>query len=63
MSRSRGDRSRSSKNLMAPMTGRRLSSWMFSPPSVMARVEGLSRAPWQAGQGRSAMNSSILLRM
>ena len=45
------------------LTGMRLISWMFSPPTRTAKVDGLSRAPWQAGQGRSAMNSSILSRM
>ncbi len=32
-------------------------SWMFLPPIVTARVVGLSRAPPQAEQGTSRMNS------
>ena len=37
----------------------RVSSAMLSPPTVTARLVGLSRSPLQAGHGLSAMYSSI----
>jgi hypothetical protein len=39
-----------------------VSSWMLRPPTFTARLSGRSRAPWQAGQGRTDMYSSIRSR-
>ncbi len=38
-------------------------SQMLSPPTVTERLSGRRRAPWQAGQGRRAIRSSIRSRV
>ena len=37
-------------------------SWIDLSPTVTASTSGLSRAPWQTGQGRIDMYSSIRSR-
>ena len=45
-----------------PPRRQRVNSWIAVPPTSTARDSGRSRAPLQAGHGRSVMNSSIFSR-
>ena len=58
ISRSRSDSSTCSTNARVPRMDWRVSSQMFSPPTVTARVSGRRRAPLQARQGTSRMYCS-----
>ena len=56
---SREESERFSKKVRVLLMERAVTWWMLSPSTVTARISGFNRAPWQAGQGRVAMNCSI----
>ncbi len=62
MWRSVSVRSTSSSQRSAPRTLSPVSSWSAIPPTSTARDSGRSRAPLQAGHGRTLMYSSIFSR-
>ena len=53
------DSSSSFSQVRARRTESAQNSWIGVPATSTARDSGLRRAPWQSGQGRSVMNSSI----
>ena len=55
--------SRVSIQSRAPVADISVKSLIEIPPTVTARLSGLSRAPWQEGQSCSAMYSSIRSRL
>ncbi len=50
------------RNSSAARTLSAVRSWMLSPPTVTARLLGLSRAPLHSAHTRSLMYSSIFWR-